>query len=152
MVFSDKFDTISGKVMKVLLDGSLGQELPLPKACRKRISLLDAAKIGNADEIRAAKDVKEVMKEQGNCLAPPLVFPCSSIVAIAAGTAHMAAVTEDGSLWTWGWCVLLLHCICIAPTMHLSLPPRIASNALTSNCVIFPCDSLAVLAIYEWAR
>jgi hypothetical protein len=152
MVFSDDFDTISVKAMKVFLDGSLGQELPLPNACRKRISLLDAAKIGNADEIRAAKDLKEVLKEQGNCLAPPLVFPCSSIVAIAAGTAHMAAVTEDGSLWTWGWCVLLLHCICIAPTMHLSLLPRLASNVLTSNCVICPCDSLSVLAIYKWAR
>jgi len=156
MVFSDDFDTISGKVMQFLLDGSLGQELPLPKACRKRISLLDAAKICNADEIRAATALPleeaavavATMKEQGNWLAPPLVCPCSSIVAIAAGTAHMAAVTEDGSLWTWGWCVLL-NCICSAPTMHLSLPPRLASNLLTSNCVICPCESLAVLAIYK---
>jgi alpha-tubulin suppressor-like RCC1 family protein len=24
----------------------------------------------------------------------------------ANGTAHMAIVTEDGQLWTWGWCAL----------------------------------------------
>ena len=118
MVFSDDFGMISeGKLINFYADGRSREERAV-EASRKRISLLDAAKIGNAYEIRAATalPLKEeaavavaTMEEQGNCfLAPPVLFPCSSIVAIAAGTAHMAAVTEEGSLWTWGWCVLLL--------------------------------------------
>ena len=117
MVFSNDFGTISeGKLINFYADGRSREERAV-EASRKRISLLDAAKIGNAYEIRAATALPleeaavavATMEEQGNCfVAPPVLFPCSSIVAIAAGTAHMAAVTEEGSLWTWGWCVLLL--------------------------------------------
>ena len=61
-----------------------------------------------------------------------------TVVKIAAGKAHSAAVTSEGELFTWG--------------MNLSLDPKLESSLLHTNVVDVACGEYYTLVLDEAGR